>query len=329
MQLGDYSFAQSSSGFYFPFLTRDYHKDTNVIANLHMLVVGSFLKMMPHFDSIPEDHQLTKGSLGLRIMYNNGKKNVWFFNFAPCVSKDNQSDVVTNARFTSLIVFNRTVSRNFSYRIGFTRTFLFGNKYHLPVLGLRFGALDGVYLNVMFPRNISLNFPIGRKWDGSIYCKPFGGVYDFANTDSLYSGRNDSIIQFGRREYIAGAKFEYNAGKHFSFFLSSGLSMGNQVDFFSYTYNPKKFNILAPFYKADLPNSYFLNFGLTFRFGKVKKAYNNYTMYDLMDLNNTIDPGDVNDGPGNGSIPRNGNRTSVKDIQYKDVKDLLELDDNF
>ena len=335
LKLGKYKFSQSNTGFYFPIKTRDIHRDSVTIANLHTLLVGNFLKSTPHFDSLLEDHHLTRFSLGLRVMYNNGKKNVWFFNAAPCYTQDSRSNFKPDSKFTSMIIFNRTVSRNFSYRVGFTRTFIFGNKYHLPVLGVRIGPLDGVYASIQFPRSVSLNFPIGQKLYGSLYCKPFGGVYNFANTDTFANGGNlylgrDSLIQFGRREYIGGFRLDYNPCKNFSLFASGGFSAYNKVAFFSHSFNPdkKKIDILQPFYVGSLSDSYFINVGMTWRFGKVKKAYNNYTMYDLIDMNNSIDPGDVNDGPGNGALPSNGNRTSVKDIQYKDVKDLLELDDN-
>jgi hypothetical protein len=334
LTLGDYNFTESNTGFYFPVRTRDIHRDSVTIANVHTLIVGNFLKSTPHFDSIADDHHLTRASIGLRVMYNNGKRGVWFFNFAPFWVRDDRSDYRPSGYFSSMIVYNQTLSRNFSWRLGITKTYLFGNKHYLPVAGIRIGPLDGVYFSAQFPRNISVNFPIGRKFYGSFYCKPFGGVYSFVNRDtfyngdSLYTGR-DSVLKFGRREFIMGTKVEFNASKNFSFFASSGLSAFNQVAFFSHTYNldRKNFLTLKPFYTGDLSNSYFINVGLTWRFGKVKKAYNNYTMYDLMDLNNSIDPGDVNDGPGNGNIPNP--RATPKSVQYRDVQDLIELDDEF
>jgi hypothetical protein len=335
MKLGQYSFSQSNTGFYFPIKTRDIRKDSVTIANVHTLIVGNFLKAMPHFDST-SDHHLTAASLGLRVMYNDGKKNVWFFNITPTWMEDSRSTIKTSARLTTLFVFNRTKSKNFSWRLGFTRTYIYGNLNHLLVAGVRFGPLDGVYVRLDWPRNYSLNFPVGKKFSGSVYCKPFGGVYHFANVDtfsngdSLYNG-HDAFIKFGRREFITGVKLEYNASKNFSFFMSSGISMINQVAFFSGKANVDRTHLksLAPFYTGTLSNTYFINFGLTWRFGKVKMAYNNYTMYDLFDMNNTFDPGDVNDGPGNGNIPTNGKRTSIKDVQYKDVQDLIELDDSY
>jgi hypothetical protein len=334
LKLGEYKFTEQNTGFYFPIRTRDIHRDSNTIANVHTLFVGNFLKSTPHFDSITKDHHLNRGSLGIRVLYNNGKKSVWFFNFAPYWTQDERSPYRPSGHFSSMIVYNRTHSRYFSWRLGVTRTFIFGNKHLLPVAGLRIGPLDGTYLSVQFPRNISINFPVGRKFYGSFYCKPFGGVYSFmnrdtfSNGDSLYTGR-DSMLRFGRREFILGTKLEFNASRNFSFFVSSGLSALNRIWFFSHSYNTDRNSLLTlkPFYNGKLSNTYFVNIGLTWRFGKVKNAYNNYTMYDLMDMNNSIDPGDVNDGPGNGSIPNP--RTTTKDVQYRDVQDLIELQDDF
>src|ERR1051326_5434445 len=335
IKLGQYSFSQSNTGFYFPMKTRDIRKDSVTIANVHTLIVGNFLKAMPHFDSLT-DHHLTAASLGLRVMYNNGKKNVWFFNLTPTWMEDDRSTLKTSARLTSLFVFNHTYNKNFSLRVGFTRTYIYGNLQHLPVAGVRFGPLDGVYVRLDWPRNYSLNFPVGKKFYGSVYCKPFGGIYHFANSDTFYNGDSlynghDAFIKFGRREFLTGGKLEYNASRNFCFFVSSGISMINQLAFFSGKANVDRTHLksLTPFYAGTLSNAYFINFGLTWRFGKVKMAYNNYTMYDLFDMNNTFDPGDVNDGAGNGNIPPNGKRTSIKDLQYKDVQDLIELDDSY
>jgi hypothetical protein len=68
----------------------------------------------------------------------------------------------------------------------------------------------------------------------------------------------------------------------------------------------------------------FVNFGITWRFGKAKKSNGNYLMYDIMDLNNTMDPGDNNSGPGNNDIRNGTEKDEMKKVQYKDVSDLID-----
>ncbi len=324
--LTTYSYTEINSGFYLPFFTRDYYRDDSTrIANIHWLFVGNFLTAKPHFGGLEEQHDLYKTSLGIRFFYNNGKKNIWFFNGTPLVAKDKYS--VTTAKYASVLVFNRTVNEKFSYRLGFTKTFIFGNRYHLPLIGFRCGALDGVYVSIMIPRSFSVNFPIGRKCSASLFVKPIGGLYDFSNRDSIYAG-DDQVLQFGRYEFLNGVRFDCNLSKHFSFFLSGGSTRYNAVSFGAPSFQNNKKGLIAPFYiQKNLEPALFINWGLTLRFGKTKKVYNNMNMYDIFELNNTFDPGDNNTGPGNGDIPPKGSMKAFKKIQYKDVQDLVELED--
>jgi len=336
LNLTTYQYAQSSGGFYVPIITKDYQKkDSSAIPNLSVLLVGNYINAIPLIGGLQNNHVLSKTSLGLRFFYNNGYRNVWFISVGPQFTQDNKSKYSLVKHSTFLLVFNKTVSEKMSWRLGFTKTFLFGNRYHLPVIGFRYGRLDGFYMSLQFPRSVSFNFPLGRDFSASVYCKPMGGIYDFANIDTLYNGvdtsllynGNDSIILFGRKEFITGINLTYNPNRHFSIFISSGFTMGNTIAFSSNQNNPNKFQSIKPFFVQNIESSYYINFGMTFRFGKVKKVYNNYSMYDMMDLNNSFDPGDNNDNVGNSDIPKKGNLNTIRKIQSKDIEDLIDVED--
>ena len=198
----------------------------------------------------------------------------------------------------------------------------------MPVIGFRIGKLDETYFSFQFPRNMSLNFPMGKKCYGSIFIKPMGGLYNILNNDSLYKGR-DSIIQFGRYEFLNGFRLDYTGGKHFAFFISMGITTNNHIAFASYSYGKNKKGQVAPFYHQKFQANTFLNFGLSYRFGKAKKVYNNMNMYDVFDLNGTFDAGDNNSGPAGRDIPKKGDLKDMKAIQYKDIQDLIRLDDMY
>ncbi len=330
-KLKSYYFSEVSSGFYVPLYTSTwFRKDSLHMANFHFLLTGHFLSATPHFKGLSEQHTLTKGTLGLRGIYNTGYGNIWFYDVTPFFSQDNFALGPPTFRVASTLIFNRTVNKNFSFRLGFTRTFLFGNQYHLPFIGLRFGPLDGTYLSIQIPRNISLNFPIGKKFSGSLFVKPLGGLYNFSNTriDSVtnfYNGK-DSVIQFGRYEFISGIRLEWYPTSNITLYASIGTTTSNGIAFFSFSYNKDGIaSALTQFYGSRIDNRGFVNFGLSVRFGKARKVFNDYAMYDVFDLNHTIDPGDNNDAPGNGDIRRLKNE--VKKIQYKDVEDLIKEDD--
>ena len=52
-------------------------------------------------------------------------------------------------------------------------------------------------------------------------------------------------------------------------------------------------------------------------------------MYDVFDLNNSCDPGDNNNTPTGTDIPRKGDLKDIKRIQYKDIEDLIKMDDMY
>ena len=222
--LGNYSFTQSSLGFYIPFFTQDkLSKDSTSIANIHMLLVGNTTVSSPRFTALENNHQFNKTSLGLRIIYNTGKKGIWFFNGSPFVVYDNFDKTSKSLRYASVLLYNRTVNDKFSYRVGFIKTFVFGNRYSLPLIGFRLGPLDGTYVSMQLLRNISVHFPLNKHLYGSVFIKPMGGLYNVINNDTLYPG-NDKIIQFGRYELLNGIRLDY-ASKNFDFYISSGLSL--------------------------------------------------------------------------------------------------------
>lgn len=326
LDLGTYRFQQYNTGFYTPLFTKDYSKNGGTtIANLHVLLTGHYSLSIPSFSKLENDHQLSKAGLGFRIIYNNGKKNIWFFSTSPYVTRDNLSELKGKERSSSTFVFNRTASDKFSWRIGYTNTYMFGDRLFLPILGFRYGRLDRSYLSVQFPRNISVYFPIRKTITGRIYTQPFGSVYNFANTDSIYNG-DDKMLHFGRYEVNTGMSVDFKIHPNFSFFVGSGVSIKNYIGFSSFSYN-KGIQALKPFYTDRAASSFYINFGLSFRFGRTKKINNNYSLYDAVELNNSFATGDESIGTFYNQIPGKVNESDIKHLQYKDIKDLIDPED--
>ncbi|MBN8702896.1 MAG: hypothetical protein J0M08_07515 [Bacteroidetes bacterium] len=324
-QIGSYGFSSVSSGFIIPLLTKDYfEKDSVTIKNFHLLAVGNYFIGTPYISNLPTHYQFSKISIGLRAIYNTGKKNTWFYNFSPFMVYNN-IDNKGELRYASVLIFNRTVNKNFSYRFGITKTFLFGNRYRLPIIGFRFGALDGIHLNLTLPRNISLIIPVNNYVSFSLFTKPTGGLYTISNIDTLYNA-NEKTIQFARYELTSGFNFFFIPTTNLSFFFGSGIARNRQVAVSSFGYSTNKKGIVKPFLRSKIEPSLFVNVGLTLRFGKTKKVYNNFTMYDALDINSQIDPTDNNDVIGS-EIPRKLKEKEIRKIKYKDVADLIEMQD--
>ncbi len=325
-KLKSYQFLQKSGGFFIPFYTKDYVKgDTIPPANLHLMATGSYLIATPHFSGIP-DHTFFKGSLGVRGIYNTGGKGIWFVDCAIWTAQDATYQSKLVPRTVTTLVYDRIVNDKFSFRIGYAKTFLYGNRFRLPYLGFRVGRLDKTYLSVQFPRNVTLSFPIGNKFRGAVFTKPMGGLYTMSNVDSLYFG-NDKKFLFGRYEMLAGLKFEYFPCKNFSINLSAGTVGRRFIGMSSFSFNDKNKGVLNPFFEEQLVPGGFIYTGMTFRFGRAKKVYNNKNLYEAFDLNNTIDAGDNNSDPGNGNIPILPKKKKIKNLGVSDVQDLMETQD--
>jgi len=326
--LKSYQYSQLEGGFYLPIFTRDYERADNSTANFHLLVTGSYLMAMPRFAGI-SDHNLLKACVGLRGIYNSGRKGIWFFDATPFMSTDLSAASNTTYRWGGVALYDYMANPSLSFRFGFIRTFMFGNRYHLPYFGIRIGRLDRSYLSIQFPRNATFSFPMGRYMRGSIYIKPMGGVFNMANSDTVYyKNPSEKTINYGRYELISGFRVDANFNKHFSLFASAGFTGFKHLAFYSETENANNKFLLNPFYNEVFAPGVFVNAGFTLRIGRAKSIYNNYNMYEVFNLNNTIGIGDNNNvSGGNGNIPNNIKKKSDSNIKIKDLQDFIEAQD--
>lgn len=320
--LGTYHVNQFSLGYNFPIVTRDiYNKDSTKISTLNLLLTGNYTSLKLNFEGI-DPHHLNKFSFGCRGFYSNGKKSIFFVELSPFVTQDGSYEYTKTYRLASTVLYNYSASPSFSFRVGYTRSFLWGNRYQLPYVGIRVGRLDKTNFSVQFPRGMTLTIPIGEHVRTSLYTKPQGGLYTFANTDSLKIGNinENQTLYFGRYEFLSGMRLDVQPSNFFNFYLSTGFTTRNKIQFYSTTLVKDNTSTYKNYYSEKIGASIFANFGLVLRFGKTKSTYNNSLMYDMKDLNNTIDPGDNGLSTGNGDIP-----VPAKNIQKVNPDEILDL----
>jgi len=329
-RLGDYQFKQSSLSFYAPLYTRTRFTgtDSTHVNTFHLLFTLNALTDRPEFSGLEKQHKLYKVGIGLRTIWTFKSKFIMFADVTPIATGDKYDKQSTaRTRLGATLVFNYMHNPNFSVRLGVTKNFLFGNRFVMPMVGFRIGRLDGpVYFQFQFPRHTSLTIQPSPKFAINIYSRSYGGLYNLSNEDSLYIG-NDSVIQFGHFGMANGVRLDFRPNPNFNFFLSGGFATRNYMWLYSYSFNRQNNNLnpLAPFYKGRPDGTLFLQAGITWRFGKAKRSTGNYLMYDAFDLNNTMDPGDNNNNPGNGNItPEMKKKQEMEKVQYKDVEDLVD-----
>ncbi len=325
--LKSYQYSQLTGGFYVPLLTRDYERASGNTANFHLLVTGSYMMAMPRFAGI-SDHNLLKACAGLRGIYNSGKKGIWFFDATPFMSTDLSASCHTAYRWGGVALYDYMANPSLSFRFGFIRTFMFGNRYHLPYMGIRIGRLDRSYFSLQFPQIVTFSFPVGRYVRGGFYAKPMGGVFNMANNDTVYyKNPNEKTIFYGRFEMNYGLRIDANFSKHFSIYVAGGFTGYKHLGFFSDAENATNTTgALNRFYGELFTPSVFANFGFTLRIGRAKSIYKNYNMYEVFNTNSTIGVGsDINMGDGN--IPNDIKKKVQANLKMKDVQDLIEAQD--
>jgi hypothetical protein len=327
-QLKSYQVSQFSIGYNIPVITKDYYsKDSTRISNFHFLITTNYSRLNLNFEGISK-HTLTKFSVGGRAIYNNGKKSIFFAEFSPFSTTDLGYSYTKTLRLSSTFLYNYTANAYFSFRVGYTRLFFLGNRYSLPYIGIRVGKLDGVNFSVQFPRAITFNVPIGSYVRASWFTRPQGGLYTFANTDSLKIGSilNNNKLYFGRYEFLSGLRLDIQPSQFFSMYFSGGTTTNNKI-LFHYA-APKSAN--SPYresFTEKVKSAVFLNFGLVFRFGKSKSVYYNNQMYEAFDINNTVTPADNGPYNGNGDIPAPAKK--LKKVSTDEVLDLIEEQDMY
>jgi len=320
-----YQFRQRNIGFNTPLYTNTWLSDDSAkIKSFQLITTINATKERIESSFLNEPRIFRRTSIALKGIYSDGGKNSYFLAVAPFSSFDQYTKARTGGRLAMVFIYNRTVSEKFSYRLGFMRTFVFGRKLALPIIGFRFGRLDGVNFNIQLLRNMSLNMPIGKRFSYSIFTRPIGSAYSFKNDFNTGFLDKGTTVELRRWELLTGMTLTYKANSKISMFVSTGFSRG----YVSFAEGSKPIAIQRDSYQEyTLKQGGFLNFGFNFYFGKSKQINGNYGMYDALDLNNTYGNDDNNINIGNTQIPAQNKAMQVKNLQFNDVKDLISETD--
>lgn len=320
-RLKTYGIRQFNLSFCTPLATFQNERDTTVIKNGHLLLTANYMSLRPVFSGI-EDHRLVKFGVGIRYIYNTGKKGVWFVEAAPFITRDATFRSSAYARLASTLVYSHNVSARFNFRVGITKSFLWGNRFYWPFLGLRIGRLDKMHVSIQFPRSVNVNLPLSSKVIFSLYTRPQGGMFNFSNQDSLYYFKTDRVFNFTRYELNTGLRLDVRAGKHFNFYVASGLSSKNNITFYSERANTSRPRLPYKryFYSENPQSTLYLNVGLVFLFGKTRSYYNDKNLYDAINLSNTANEN------GNAQLPFL-NKQKKSDANLESVQDLVDYND--
>ncbi len=318
---GNYQYSHFNAGYLVPLFTENwYRKKDNTLANFHILTGANFLRSYPEYTLIPLQYSLYKISWGMRLIYNSGRKNVWFGSINPFFSQDDRTIGKPQVRYAASLIFNRMVNKNFTYRLGMYRTYILGgSQIHFPMIGIRIGPLDGTYFSLQFPKYAAFVVPASEKVSVAFFVRPAGNIFNF----SEFAGKTD-VVQFRRYELLYGALVNFKANKNISMNMGAGFTRSRTISFADNT--GATGNDLFQ-HQLNVEPSLFFTAGLVIRFGKSIPIHNNYLLYDAIDLNQGIESGDVNEGVNDTSIP--SKNVVPRRFEMYEIQDLLSEDDIF
>ncbi|HPQ07958.1 MAG TPA: hypothetical protein PK995_01880 [Bacteroidia bacterium] len=280
-----------------PVFTEDFIKKDSSVSNINFLLTGYFLSFNPNFSGLENNHYLKKNGIGFRFIYNNGKKSIFFIDVSPFSTFDKNFRQDTRViRMASLLLWSYSPSEKFNFRLGLTKSFMWGNRFYLPVIGFRFGRYDKINFSFQFPRIVSLNFPITNKFQISLFTKPQGGLFSISNADSIYKKfiNENKVIYLGRYEFLGGLRIDVKPLKWLAFYISAGKTVNNFLALYSLHFNKNRQFEYGSFFQDTPAKSPFINFGITTYFGKTKSYYEQKNIDEMLHLNNQTGVGDNN-----------------------------------
>jgi hypothetical protein len=319
-----YAYAQDNLGFYLPVHTSSWFRDDQVsLASLSFLAGADLVSYRPKLSFVNEAFTINRISLSGKMFYSDGKKSILYVGINPFLANHRYGNIKSYRSLTAAIIYNRTVNRTFAYRLGITNSYTYGVFVPLPVLGMRIGALDKVHFNVQFPRNLSLDIPIGKKCMFSVFAKSMGGIYNVTLQDSLVAatGTDARLVRF---EVLRGIQLNTCISDRFSFYIGVGMTSRRRVTFVYQSSKGMENDLIRD--KTMVPRTPFVNLGLSLRLGKSKQVYNNTQMYQLFELNTIGKSGDNDTGVYDSDIPADPGKYDIQKInklKYKDVEDLV------
>ena len=253
-------------------------------------------------------------------------------NVSPFIAEDNISIKNPRLRMFGDVIFSRSVSKDFSYRLGASYTYRFGNGAFVPVLGVRIGDYNKHFLSIQLPRNISFNIKLNPKVYLGAFVRVNGGIYRFTIKDSdntvFKDGVDNQNIIMTRTDYLSGLSLNVAATSNLYLCLNLGVVTGRTIDLrinekFSGVGGSSVFKGKGT--TLNIENSSYFNLSLSYYFGKANYQSAFSPMLEMKALNNNYDAGDLNNA--NDATTNDMNKVSVDDINKKEARS--NLNDNY
>lgn len=259
----NFRFSQFSIGYkhelYSKINTKNNTLTFNQISVLPALQVGNAT-----FGTNNLDRTLINLKLSLLGIFHTSAKNTFMVTATTFVNEDEYTLADATLRYAGIFLYNRKVNYKFSYRVGATFTYLFGEPLLLPVLGFRYQTSKKSMLNVNLP--YSLNWRKQTQIQQLFYgfsLKPNGGINQYQNKLSVDT--TNQTLMLRRRNVVLTADLRWVNQKG-TLLFQLGVNLNPKVQF-----TKQNDNEVVNNFKFNGSNSLFANITYVWFFGPSKR----------------------------------------------------------
>lgn len=167
--------------------------------------------------------------LGLNGLFITSNKNSILVNTTVFANEDEYTFQDALMRYSGIFIFNRKVNQKFSYKVGTTFTYIFGEPLLLPILGFSLKTSPSSKLNVVLPLNINWrkNSKI-NKFSYGFSLGANGGINRYQNKLSVDTTNTILILRRRSLQFISDLRIK---NKNNTIIFQLGFNANQKVSF--------------------------------------------------------------------------------------------------
>ncbi len=272
----NFRFSQFSIGYKHELYSKINTKN-NTLAFSQVSVLPALKIGNASFGSNNLDRTLINLKLSLLGIFHTSAKNTFLVTATTFANEDEYTLADATLRYAGIFLYNRKVNNKFSYRVGTTFTYLFGEPLLLPVLGLRYQTSKKSILNVNLP--YSLNWKKQTKIPQLFYgfsLKPNGGINQYQNKLSVDT--TNQTLMLRRITAILTADLRW-INKRGSLLFQIGANLNPKVQF-----TQQNDNEVVNNFKFSGSNSLFVNISYIWFLSNDKRKSTKTKSTDLQNI---------------------------------------------
>ena len=260
---GSFGYRQSDFRISVPLYIRTKSQEENLLPKT-FVVIGNHRSSVGRMqlDYLNEDRRLFQFSGGLTGLYYNGKKDLFLLNATGLLLEDEFTLEDPELRWVTIGLFNRRVSRKFTYRLGGLVTYRYGRGILLPLAGFDLRLSQRTRWSFTLPLITRITHIRPKSHRYSVFLQPNGTFSNFSDESSAFNDPAETVA-FSRTESRLGFGGNFYLSPKFRLKVEAGIAAARRVTFAENS--GVSFSERTNFFREDLDPAPFLGIGIVFR----------------------------------------------------------------